>query len=185
MLHEASVTDGYGWPIMAEGVPRKLADPFDYGGGQINPNKAVDPGLVYDISPIEYLKFFTCTFGLQGGCDTKQRPLYHLNLPSIAIPDLRKTVMVQRTVTNVGKDGAVVYKAALEIPPGIKMVVEPSVLVFDARSKVRTFNVTFMPTHKVQGVYDFGSLTWYDGTHSVRIPIAVRTIIQDFYADAF
>ncbi|KAG1362412.1 putative Subtilisin-like protease SBT3.11 [Cocos nucifera] len=185
MLHEASVTDGYGQPITAEGVPRKLADPFDFGGGQINPNKALDPGLVYDITPKGYLEFFKCTFGLQGGCDTKQRPLYHLNLPSIAIPNLRETVMVQRTVTNVGKVDAVVYKAKFEIPPGIKMVVQPSILVFNARSKVQTFNVTFMPTHKVQGFYGFGSLTWNDGTHSVRIPIAVRTTIQDFYADTF
>nr|XP_010934028.2 subtilisin-like protease SBT3.5 [Elaeis guineensis] len=185
IITTASVTDRYGQPIMAEGVPRKLADPFDYGGGQINPNNALDPGLVYDINPKEYLKFFKCTFGLQGGCDPKQRSLYHLNLPSIAIPNLRQTVMVQRAVTNVGKVDAVVYKAALEIPPGIKMVVQPSVLAFNARSKVQTFNVTFMPTHKAQGFYGFGSLTWFDGTHSVRIPIAVRTIIQDFYADTF
>ncbi|XP_008783547.3 subtilisin-like protease SBT3.3 [Phoenix dactylifera] len=184
IITTASVTDGYGQPIVAEGVPRKLADPFDYGGGQINPNKAMDPGLVYDINPKEYLEFFNCRFGLHGGCNTKQRPLYHLNLPSIAIPNLRKTVMVQRTVTNVGKVDAV-YKAALEIPPGIKMVVEPSVLVFNARSKVRTFTVTFTPTHKKQGVYGFGSLTWHDGSHSVRSPIAVRTTIQDFYADTF
>lgn len=181
----ASVADRYGQPIMAEGVPRKLADPFDYGGGNINPNKAVDPGLLYDINPKEYLKYFRCTFGLDGGCDANKKPLYHLNLPSIAIPDLRTTVAVQRTVTNVGKVAAT-YKAALEIPPGFQMVVAPSTLVFNPRSKIQTFNVTFVPTHRAQGFYSFGSLTWHDGgTHSVRIPIAVRTTIQDFYADTF
>ena len=30
---EASVTDGRGMPILAQGLPLKIADPFDYEGG--------------------------------------------------------------------------------------------------------------------------------------------------------
>ena len=48
-------------PILAEGIPRKTADPFDYGGGNITPLGAADPGLVYDIDPRDYTKFFECT----------------------------------------------------------------------------------------------------------------------------
>ncbi|RVW14805.1 Subtilisin-like protease SBT3.7 [Vitis vinifera] len=33
-----------GLPIFAEGFPKKLADPFDFGGGIVNPNGATDPG---------------------------------------------------------------------------------------------------------------------------------------------
>jgi len=45
-MDEASVTDGRGMPILAQ-----IADPFDYGGGHINPSKAAEPDLVYDIDP--------------------------------------------------------------------------------------------------------------------------------------
>lgn len=50
----ASTTNPSEEPIFAEGDPMKLADPFDIGGGIINPNKARDPGLVYDMGMADY-----------------------------------------------------------------------------------------------------------------------------------
>jgi hypothetical protein len=91
-------------PIQAEGVPRKIADPFDFGGGHINPERTLDPGLVYDINPKEYTKFFNCTLELDQDCTTGIGKLYFLNLPSIAVPDLWDSVTVWRTVTNVVPD---------------------------------------------------------------------------------
>ncbi|KAL8469277.1 hypothetical protein ACS0TY_032194 [Phlomoides rotata] len=38
------------------------ADPFSYGSGHIRPNRAVDPGLVYDLSINDYLDFL-CGIG--------------------------------------------------------------------------------------------------------------------------
>ncbi|KAL6654855.1 hypothetical protein ACP70R_008320 [Stipagrostis hirtigluma subsp. patula] len=183
----ASVTDRFGMPIQAESVTRKLADPFDFGGGHIDPNKAVDPGLVYDIDPKEYTKFFlNCTLGPKEYCTNYEENLYQLNLPSIAVPDLKDSVTVWRTVTNVGPAKAT-YRAMIEAPAGVKMSVEPSVLTFKKESpRSSTFKVTFKAKQSVQGGYTFGSLTWLDGrTHSVRIPIAIRTIIQDSVSDAF
>ncbi|KAM0946725.1 putative tripeptidyl-peptidase II [Dioscorea sansibarensis] len=179
----AMTTDRHGQPILANGVPRKVADPFDYGGGVVDPNRAVDPGLVYDVNPKDYLKFFNCTLAPDSECDDITAPLYYLNVPSIAIPDLRTTQNVWRTVFNVGNVDAT-YKAIVEPPSGTNMVVEPSVLVFNAKKKMNTFKVTFTAIRKVQGQYSFGSLTWVDGKgHSVRIPIAVRTVIYDNYSD--
>jgi hypothetical protein len=169
-------------PILAEGVPRKIADPFDYGSGNINPNRAADPGLIYDIDPTDYNKFFACTIKTSASCNATMLPRYHLNLPSIAVPDLRDPTTVSRTVRNVGEVNAV-YHAEIQCPPGVKMVVEPSVLVFDAANKVHTFKVSFSPLWKLQGDYTFGSLTWHNDNKSVRIPIAVQITIQDFYAD--
>nr|XP_029123491.1 subtilisin-like protease SBT3.9 [Elaeis guineensis] len=183
LVTTASTTDQHGMPIQAEGLPRKIADPFDYGGGHIDPNRAADPGLIYDIDPKDYFKFFNCTLQTFEMCDTKLQHVSYLNLPSISIPNLKSSLTVWRTVTNVGEVDAV-YKAIPEPPPGVQMVVEPSILVFNAVNKAHTFKITFKPTSKVQGDYTFGSLTWWDGgVHSVKIPIAVRIVIRDLYAD--
>ncbi|XP_039122246.1 subtilisin-like protease SBT3.5 [Dioscorea cayenensis subsp. rotundata] len=183
LVTTASITNEHGWPIEAEGLPRKLADPFDFGGGHVNPNKAADPGLIYDIDPKDYLKYFNCSIGIPDACDST-KPLYYLNLPSISIPNLKSTVTVWRTVTNVGSTNAV-YKAIPESPVGVEMVVEPPVLVFNCTHKVQTFKVEFTAVFKMQGDYKFGSLTWYDkDDHRVRIPIAIRIVIQDFFSDA-
>ncbi|OEL17889.1 Subtilisin-like protease SBT3.13 [Dichanthelium oligosanthes] len=171
-------------PIQAEGLPRKLADPFDMGGGHIDPDRAVDPGLVYDMDPIEYTKFFRCTLDAKDDCDSYMGWLYQLNLPSIAVPDLEGSVTVSRTVTNVGP-AAATYRVAVEAPAGVDVSVEPEVMTFTTDgSKNATFKVTFTARRMVQGVYTFGSLAWSDGgVHSVRIPVAVRPVIEDFVAD--
>ncbi|URD92082.1 Subtilase family [Musa troglodytarum] len=184
LVTTAHTANAYGFPIEAEGVPRKLADPFDFGGGHIDPNKAADPGLIYDVDPEDYFKFFNCTYGPSATCALVGSRLYRLNLPSISIPDLKKTPLtVWRIVTNVG-DTDSIYRAMVESPPGVNMVVEPSVLQFNASMTTHTFAVTFTPLQMVQGDFNFGSLTWLDdGKHAVRIPIAVRVIIHDSFSD--
>ena len=178
------MTDGFGAPIEAEGVPRKLADPFDFGGGHMDPDRAVDPGLVYDIDTNDFSMFFNCT-NEYSDCGTYMGQLYQLNLPSIALPGLKDTITVRRTVTNVGPKEAT-YRAVIEAPTGVAVSVEPSVLKFTkSGSRSMTFKVTFTAKRRVQGGYTFGSLTWLDGnTHSVRIPIATRIVLQDMLAVA-
>ncbi|KAL6650441.1 hypothetical protein ACP70R_009366 [Stipagrostis hirtigluma subsp. patula] len=169
--------------VTTEGSPRKIADPFDYGGGHINPNKAADPGLIYDIDPSDYNYFFSCNIkNTSSTCNATSVPGYHLNLPSISVPELRYPVTVSRKVTNVGEVDAV-YHATIQSPPGVKMDVEPPVLVFNAANKVHTFHVKLSPMWKLQGDYTFGSLTWHSGQKTVRIPIAARITVYDFYAD--
>jgi hypothetical protein len=176
------VTDEHGMPILAEGLPRKIADPFDYGGGHINPNRAADPGLIYDIDPIHYNQFFHCSVDTSISCNATSVPGYLLNLPSVSVPNLRYPVTVPRTVTNVGEVDAV-YHVAVESPTGVKIEVEPSVLVFDAANKAHTFQIKLSPMLRLQGDYTFGSLTWYNDHRTVRIPVAARITIHDFFAD--
>ena len=183
-LFPASVIDNAHQPITAAGYPRKLADPFDFGSGHINPDKAADPGLVYDIQSKDFDEF-NCSFvdsGTGPNCGNTRIPVYHLNLPSISIPDLMTKVTVSRTVTNVGSAGST-YDAIVEPPPGARMKVRPSKLVFKKPNESKTFTVTLTSLVKTQGSFSFGSLTWKDKTHVVRIPVAVRPVILDLYSD--
>ncbi|WVZ78530.1 hypothetical protein U9M48_026225, partial [Paspalum notatum var. saurae] len=130
--------------------------------------------LIYDIEPSEYNKYYGCAISRTTvSCNRTSVSGYHLNLPSISVPDLRHSISISRTVTNVGEVDAV-YHAAIQSPPGVKMDIEPSVLVFNATNKFHTFQIKN---------YTFGSLTWHSGQKTVRIPIAARTTMYDFYAD--
>ncbi|KAJ1269895.1 hypothetical protein BS78_06G013300 [Paspalum vaginatum] len=184
LMTTALSTDNTELPIQADGNLAKIGNPFDYGAGFVNPSKADDPGLIYDIDPSDYLKFFYCMGGLgaNDNCTISSASVADLNLPSIAIPNLKTSETVMRTVTNVDQPDAV-YRALFQPPPGVEMSIEPSVLMFSKERKVQSFEVTFKAMRKIQGDYTFGSLTWHDGgSHWVRIPIAVRIVIEDFYS---
>lgn len=74
----------------------------------------------------------------------------------------------------------------VEAPAGVTMDVEPPVIAFQrGGARNATFTVTFVAKQRVQGGYAFGSLTWLDDAkrHSVRIPVAVRTVVRDLVAD--
>lgn len=164
----------------------KSAGPFDFGGGIVNPNKALDPGLVYDMGMADYIKYF-CAMGHNNSaisgitkrsitCPKRRPSILDINVPSITIPSLRHSINLTRTVMNVGLVNST-YKAAIVPPPGIAISVKPRILKFNHKMKRISFTVTVSTNHRVTTGYCFGSLTWLDGIHSVRIPISVRTNI--------
>lgn len=185
--------DEYGQCAVAEGAPHKQADPFDYGGGHVDPNKAIAPGLIYDMGSSDYLHFL-CSMGYNDTAITSmtrsnrrcRKSAYivaNLNLPSITIPELKEKLTVSRTVTNVGPVNST-YTAFVEAPAGTKVRIEPTILVFNSTIKKLKFKVIFHSQLRVQGRYSFGNLLWLDGFHVVRIPLVVRTVIHDtFYAE--
>ncbi|XP_022736365.1 subtilisin-like protease SBT3.3 [Durio zibethinus] len=180
----AMTADQSGGPIFAEGEPPKLADPFDFGGGIVNPNRAADPGLVYDMDTEDYIKYL-CAMGYNDSaifqlteheiaCPAKQPSILDVNLPSITIPSLRKTTTLTRTVTNVGPLNSK-YKANVEFVSGINITVRPETLIFNSKTKTISFSVMISSAFNVNAGYYFGSLTWTDGVYVVRSPISVRT----------
>ncbi|VVB12184.1 unnamed protein product [Arabis nemorensis] len=181
-------TSPSGEPIFAQGSDKKLADPFDYGGGLVNPEKAAKPGLVYDMGIKDYINYM-CSAGYNDSsisrvlgkktkCQTPKPSILDINLPSITIPNLENEVTLTRTVTNVGPIKSV-YRAVIEPPLGITLTVNPTTLVFNSAAKrVLTFSVKAKTSHKVNNGYFFGSLTWTDGVHDVKIPVSVKTKIM-------
>ncbi|KAL6656379.1 hypothetical protein ACP70R_007205 [Stipagrostis hirtigluma subsp. patula] len=193
LVTTANVHDEYGFEIVSESAPYTQANPFDYGGGHVDPNRAAHPGLVYDMRPSDYVRFL-CSMGYNNSaissmtqkhttCQHTPKSQLNLNLPSITIPELRGKLTVSRTVTNVGPAMSR-YTAHVEAPPGVDVTVSPSVLAFNSTVGKLTFKVTFQAKLRVQGRYTFGSLTWEDGSHTVRIPLVVRTLISRFYVNA-
>lgn len=181
-----------GLPIFAEGFPKKLADPFDFGGGIVNPNGATDPGLVYDVGATDHIHYL-CAVGYNNSaisqltgqsivCPSERPSILDVNLPSITIPNLRNSTTLTRTVTNVGAPESI-YRVVIQPPIGVVITVNPDVLVFNSMTKSITFKVTVSSTHHVNTGYYFGSLTWTDGVHEVRSPLSVRTEIIQSYVD--
>ncbi|KAI3931435.1 hypothetical protein MKX01_040352 [Papaver californicum] len=159
------------------------ATPFSYGSGQMRPNAAMDPGLVYDVTTNDYLSFLSglgynetqlqsFTAGIPYKCNMKYG-LADFNYPSITVPDLDGTTQVMRTVKNVGSPGT--YKARIHAPEGVKVSVEPKTLTFEKIGEEKTFEVSLQVV-KASYQYVFGSLTWTDGVHFVRSPIVVQSI---------
>jgi hypothetical protein len=157
----------------------------------VNPEKAADPGLIYDMGPRDYI-LYLCSAGYNDSsitqlvgnvtvCSTPKTSVLDVNLPSITIPDLKDEVTLTRTVTNVGTVDSV-YKVVVEPPLGIQVVVAPETLVFNSKTKNVSFTVRVSTTHKINTGFYFGNLIWTDSMHNVTIPVSVRTqILQNYY----
>lgn len=65
MMTTADVTYKNGALILAQDSNHlSPASPFDFGAGFVNPSKAIDPGLVFDISFKDYVQFLCSVPGL-------------------------------------------------------------------------------------------------------------------------
>ncbi|KAL3850976.1 hypothetical protein ACJIZ3_012858 [Penstemon smallii] len=155
------------------------ATPFAYGSGHIRPNRAMDPGLVYDLSKNDYLDFLCglgynqTTLGQFTGSSYKCPEKYNLlnfNNPSITVPNISKSVTVTRKLKNVGTPGT--YACRVRQPPGFSVTVEPNVMSFEKIGEEKIFKV-IIEGRKVTSGYKFGELIWSDGKHYVRSPVLV------------
>lgn len=147
--------------------------PFAQGAGHVDPAAAMDPGLVYNITETDYRKYM-CGAGVTAQCAIAggQIPGYELNLPSIAVGNVLGTVTVKRSVTNVGTTPST-YTASISVP-GFNASVSPSTLAI-APGETKSFAVTLTRAGAVENVWQYGSLTWSDGSHKVRSPIVARS----------
>ncbi|KAK4774101.1 hypothetical protein SAY87_029120 [Trapa incisa] len=168
--------------------------PFIRGAGHVDPNRALDPGLVYDIMPKDYIAFL-CAIGY----DWKRIAVFvrepvssnsceqlsfsspgDLNYPSFSVlfgSGKGGVVKYRRALTNVGSAVNAVYEVKVEAPSDVDVSVLPSKLVFSENSRTLSYEVTFSsPQFRLPGLSSasFGSIEWSDGTHRVRSPIAVR-----------
>lgn len=169
--------------------------PFVRGAGHVDPNKALDPGLVYDAGIDDYLAFL-CSInysaaqisvftrdGSTVNCSSKTLANPgELNYPSFSVVFSKSSNVVtyKRTLKNVGgsgcgDSGCKLYGVEISSPPGVNVTVTPSKLVFDSINQSLSYDITFASiTGTVAATsQQFGWISWRDGVHEVRSPIAV------------
>lgn len=186
LMTTASPLDNTQNPIRDNGNPSQYASPLAIGAGEIDPNRALDPGLVYDATPQDYVdllcalrftksQILAITRSNSYNC---ANPSLDLNYPSFIAFYSNKTRSVvhkfRRTVTNVG-DGAAIYRAKVTQPKGTVVTVSPETLAFRYKNEKQSYYIVIeCVKHKKENV-TFGDLVWKEegGAHSVRSPIVV------------
>ncbi|XP_058744846.1 cucumisin-like [Vicia villosa] len=158
---------------------------FAYGAGQIDPIKALDPGLVYDANEEDYIKFL-CDQGLDMSmllritlsivnCSERGHITpKNLNYPSFAfkVPRIKHhlNASFKRIVTNVGLPMST-YRAFVTAPRGLNISVTPNVLSFTSLGEKQNFILTI--NGKLKKSIGSASLIWDNGKFQVRSPIVV------------
>ncbi|XP_037414001.1 subtilisin-like protease 3 [Triticum dicoccoides] len=185
ILTTADITDSAGGPILDEQHQRATA--YAMGAGHANPIKAIDPGLVYDLSITEYAGYICALLGDQGLATIARDPTLsckmlpkipeaQLNYPSITVPLRSRPLTVNRTVTNVGPINSV-YTLKMEVPKSLTVRVYPETLVFSKVGQKNTFSITVSRHRSVGSKALQGSLSWVSKKHVVRSPIVASPLL--------
>ncbi|PKA58624.1 Subtilisin-like protease [Apostasia shenzhenica] len=181
IMTTARVQDNKGESIKNTSLAK--ATPFNYGSGHVWPNRAMDPGLIYDTNITDYLNFL-CAIGYNSSqiavfefysCPSNPPAPEDLNYPSITVPNLGSgSITVTRRVKNVGAPST--YMARVRSPKGVSVLVDPERITFEKIDEEKVFQIVLrQKVRKPIKDYAFGSLTWYDGKHLVRSPIVVKS----------
>ncbi|CAI9786646.1 unnamed protein product [Fraxinus pennsylvanica] len=191
IMTTASPFDNTGNYIRDLGLDRKIATPLAMGAGQVKPNCALNPGLIYDARPQDYINLLCSMNYTQQQIKTITRSSYtcsntssDLNYPSFIVFYTNGTTTklvqkFQRTVTNVG-DGVATYKVKVTAPEGSIVNIYPTTLVFGEKFQKRSYTVTISYQGDSSGEVTFGSLIWVEdnGKYAVRSPIVVSPMIN-------
>ncbi len=169
LMTTAATTFNDGQPGAANG---RL--PWAQGAGHVVPNKATDPGLVYDVTTTDYLRYLCGVGGIVGAATcqmTGSIPAYNLNLASMTAGNVLGKVTMTRNVTNVS-DTTSTYNSTATLP-GFTVAVTPASLTLAPGAK-GNFSITLTRTTAAMDEYSFGALEWRDGAHVVRSPLTAK-----------
>ncbi|XP_009362843.2 subtilisin-like protease 3 [Pyrus x bretschneideri] len=187
IMTTANVLNLAGTPIIDQGL--KPADVFAIGGGHVNPTKANDPGLVFDIKPEDYFPYLCglnynetmikiITQQIVKCSEVGVIQEAQLNYPSFSIkagPNQTESQYYTRTAKNVGPATST-YNLDLLVPHQMGISVNPQVLTFTKVNQEITYHVEFIAKEGAgkDGVpYGQGYLRWFSDKHNVTTPIAV------------
>lgn len=159
----------------------QVAEFYAVGSGHVNPSKANEPGLVYDLDSDSYIAYL-CGLnytdehvGVIAGhaincSDIESISGAELNYPSFMVflsAENAYKLKVARTVTNVGAPGSE-YTAKVTAPAGVLVTVKPKKLSFSEVNEKAQYSVAFSGTSKSNGTKE-GFLTWVSSDKSTRV----------------
>ncbi|XP_015070573.1 CO(2)-response secreted protease-like isoform X1 [Solanum pennellii] len=169
------------------------ASPHEIGAGELNPIKALNPGLIFETTMNDYYNFL-CYYGYKekeirlivskknnfncprnSTSTTKKELISHMNYPSISIEKLDQNYgvsRVKRVAMNVGSPNAT-YTSSIIGPPGLIVRVFPEKIEFVKEIKKVSFDILFDGKNASKG-YNFGFIIWSDGFHKVKMVFAVN-----------
>ncbi|OIS97297.1 subtilisin-like protease sbt1.9 [Nicotiana attenuata] len=196
MMTTADELDNTKNPIQDVGQQNAAATPLAMDAGHINPNKALDPGLIYDTTPEDYVNLL-CALNFtskqiktitRSSSYTCSNPLLDLNYPSFIAYfnwssselDPTRIQEFKRTVTNLG-DGVSEYTAKLTAMPGFKVSVVPEKLVFKEKYEKQSYKLRVECPKLMNDFLVHGSLSWVEKgeKHVVRSPIVATNLKFD------
>ncbi|KAJ6954935.1 subtilisin-like protease SBT3 [Populus alba x Populus x berolinensis] len=195
MMTTADIMDHTMKPINDIGFGNKTtpASPLAMGAGQVNPNKALDPGLIYDVNSNDYVRLL-CALNFtekqiqaitRSSSTNCSNPSTDLNYPSFIAyfnakdsPSNLTTVReFQRTVTNVGAEMST-YTVNVTPMIGLKVSVVPDKLEFRAKYEKLSYKLIIEGPALLDETVTFGYLSWVDVgcEHIVRSPIVSTSL---------
>lgn len=191
-LMTTAYTDDHDGKSLLDEKDYSVSSVFGFGAGHVDPDKAVDPGLVYDLTVDDYLNFLCASnFNTrqievisrrQVSCSgVQQVNMWDLNYPSILVSfdasaPSKSELVVNRTVTYVG-DGDSTFTIKITNPKGVTVAVDQEKLIFKKKGQQQSYMVRILsekvgPHHNYSGS-ESGYLVWTNGKHQVTSPIVV------------
>ncbi|GER44192.1 subtilase [Striga asiatica] len=172
-------------PVLDENL--NPADILAVGAGHVNPSRAIDPGLVYDIEMEDY-NAYICGLGYTKeqveiitqdptvNCTTRIEQ-GQLNYPTFSVL-LGPSTTFSSTVTNVGERVAS-YFVKIFTPQFVDIVVKPRKLHFTRLNQKATYRMTFSWSNSRiiwsnSSMFTQGFLLWKSAKHTVKSVIIVK-----------
>nr|CAD1839165.1 unnamed protein product [Ananas comosus var. bracteatus] len=180
IMTTSDITDNTGNRIMDETL--HPASFFAMGAGHVNPTKASEPGLVYDLVVEDYIAFL-CGLGYE---DDRVETITHrkvtcskvkkiteaeLNYPSVVADGKLGKLTVNRTATNV-EEGHSTYNIKIDMPKGVSVNVSPATLEFSAIKEKKSFTISLSWSPN-ETTHAEGNFMWVSKKRVVRSPIVI------------
>ncbi|KAH1055640.1 hypothetical protein J1N35_033705 [Gossypium stocksii] len=182
----ATKFDNNGGIIMAEGFnigSLYSSNNFDFGAGFVNPTHAMDPGLVLSSEFEDYISFlcsmpFIDRFAIRAAtrvwCGQSIGHPANLNIPSVTISALRRSLTVRRSFKNVATKPETYV--SLAIPPnGTTITLRPPWFTI-APEGTQDLDIE-INVIKSTNEFNFGEIILTGSlNHIVRMPVTIRPV---------